>query len=318
MDSNFQNTTPLAARPEDPEKALLTPPHPPSYYAVYQTAGAEEVLPQDRRRIVRRRRLCHFAACTLLLFLFWSPLVDSVASVFYKVRVHINFDSRPNTVAHPCPCPQHFHKDVSVDPHWAHEIMASPSDCADTVNWRLDPVQDHSDWPYHAHASLALPIDAEELFFKAEGSRAHGTFEVSQSTDVGTEAIVDIDVAYRRENALAETTVCHLNPSENKHGLGIFVSATGFSCPCAAVDVGAIDRLSAGTTPSITASSASTSTSASRRRGTATRARSTRSTPTCRCSRTTSLSSRTRSSSRTSASRRRMPRSGPMYVPCLL
>ncbi|OJT13798.1 hypothetical protein TRAPUB_9645 [Trametes pubescens] len=100
--------------------------------------------------------------------------------------------------------------------------MASPSDCTDTVNWRLDPVEDHSDWPYHAHASLAFPIDAEELFFKAEGSRAHGTFEVSQSSDVGTEAIVDIDVAYRRENALAETTVCHLKPSENKHGLGIF------------------------------------------------------------------------------------------------
>ncbi len=105
MNSNFQNTTPLAARPEDPEKALLSPPGPPSYYTVHQTVGAEEVLPQDRRRIVRRRRLCHFAACTLLLFLFWSPLVDSVASVFYKVSVLIKLHFRPNSIAHPCPAP---------------------------------------------------------------------------------------------------------------------------------------------------------------------------------------------------------------------
>ncbi|EIW54039.1 uncharacterized protein TRAVEDRAFT_132071 [Trametes versicolor FP-101664 SS1] len=100
--------------------------------------------------------------------------------------------------------------------------MSSPSDCADPVKWRYDPVDNHTDWPYHAHASLAIPIDAEELLFKAEGSRAHGTFEVSQSTDTGTKAVVDIDVVYRSEDALDEAKVCHLSPSENKHGLGIF------------------------------------------------------------------------------------------------
>lgn len=90
MDPNFENSTPLATRSEDLEKALLSPHSPPSDYAVYQTTGAEEVLPQHRRLIVRRRRLCYFTACTLLLFLFWHPLVDSEASVSQKVRAHIS------------------------------------------------------------------------------------------------------------------------------------------------------------------------------------------------------------------------------------
>lgn len=167
--------------------------------------------------------------------------------------------------------------------------MSSPSDChADTVRWCYDPVDNHTDWPYHAHASLAFPIDAEELLFKAEGSRAHGTFEVSQSTDIGTKAVVDIDVAYRSEDALAEAKVCHLSPSENKHGLGIFVSATCSLCPCATAYMGAINRPSAGTTLSLTASSASTSMCISRLQGRAIRTRSTHSIPICRCSRTTS------------------------------
>lgn len=194
--------------------------------------------------------------------------------------------------------------------------MSSPSDCADPVNWRYDPVDNHTDWPYHAYASLAFPIDAEELLFKAEGSRAHGTFEVSQSTNISTEAVVDIDVAYRSEDALAEATVCHLKPSENKHGLGIFVSATCSLCPCTTAYVGAINRPSAGTTLSLTTSSASTSMYVSRLQRRAIRARSTHSIPTCRCSCITSPSWRTRSSSSLSASRRQIPRSGPMYVQC--
>lgn len=103
MDPNFENSTPLVTRSEDPEKALLAPHNPLSDYAVYQTTGVEEVLPQDRRRIVSRRRLCHFTACTLLLFLFWHPLVDSVASVFHKVRAHISPHPLPHLVAYTYP-----------------------------------------------------------------------------------------------------------------------------------------------------------------------------------------------------------------------
>ncbi|KAI0352039.1 hypothetical protein OH77DRAFT_1410038 [Trametes cingulata] len=100
--------------------------------------------------------------------------------------------------------------------------MADPSDCDETVNWTLDSGRGHGDWPYRAHTSLAFPLDAQELFFRSEGSLAHGTFEVTQSADAGDDATIDIDVWYRVEDALGEATVCHLRPSEDKHGLGIF------------------------------------------------------------------------------------------------
>ncbi|KAI0827710.1 hypothetical protein BC628DRAFT_1409631 [Trametes gibbosa] len=100
--------------------------------------------------------------------------------------------------------------------------MADPSDCSETVNWQFDAVQANWDWPYHAHASLSLPVDAEELLFSAEGPLAHGVFEVSQSHHTGKDVLIDIDVAYRLEAALGSATVCHLNPSDNRHGLGIF------------------------------------------------------------------------------------------------
>ncbi|KAI0764412.1 hypothetical protein BD413DRAFT_482727 [Trametes elegans] len=102
--------------------------------------------------------------------------------------------------------------------------MARPSDCADNVNWQYDGRQGRWDWPYHAHASLTLPVDAEELLFLAHGSLAHGSFEISHDGGVSEHATVNIDVAYRQESALNDATVCRLRQTHNTHGLGIFTS----------------------------------------------------------------------------------------------
>ncbi|KAI0366758.1 hypothetical protein BV20DRAFT_971494 [Pilatotrama ljubarskyi] len=208
MNPNLQNTPTAAAQLADPEKALYPEPvnqsltGPPSYNAVYQPPTW---MPrQGRERNVRRRRFWHFTACAVLLFMFGRPLVSHVASFVAKFT-----DKDVIRV------PMH-------DPSWAHPPTADPSDCADTVNWTLDSSRGHGDWPYHAHTSLAFPIDAEELFFRAEGPLAHGTFEVSHSKDVGRDAIIDVDVSYRVQDALSEATVCHLRPSDDRHGLGIF------------------------------------------------------------------------------------------------
>lgn len=99
-----------------------------------------------------------------------------------------------------------------------------PWQCSDVVNWTM-PADRSGELPYHAQASVTLPISAEELHFVADGSLQYGDFEVSQDVDVVADsAVVDIDVAYRHPDAIEEATVCRTHPSDDKWGLGIFVS----------------------------------------------------------------------------------------------
>ncbi|KAI0669408.1 hypothetical protein C8Q78DRAFT_976847 [Trametes maxima] len=96
------------------------------------------------------------------------------------------------------------------------------ADCTETLSWTVDPDRRHSGWPLRATASLALPVDAEELFFVSHGPRSGGLFDVVQSGDAGDEAFVEVEVLYRHPNVLGDATVCRLERGESRHGLGIF------------------------------------------------------------------------------------------------
>ena len=68
-----------------------------------------------------------------------------------------------------------------------------------------------------------LPMDAHELYFLAEGSLAHGTFEVSRTLPADSaQARVDVDVYYQRPDALSDITMCRIH-HDDTWGLGIFV-----------------------------------------------------------------------------------------------
>ncbi|KAH9888410.1 hypothetical protein C8Q73DRAFT_839007 [Cubamyces lactineus] len=208
MNPNPQNPFAVAAQPSDMAKGPIPEPVvaqdvPPSYYAVYVPLDGPGVISPDRPRNVRRRRFWHFTACALLLLVFWRPLVYAVAKTFVKLTTK------------PWPGPS---KDLSR----FHLPASDPSQCVGDVNWTLDPDGGHGLWPLHATTSLTFPVDADELFFLAQGSFSHGAFEVSQSNDAGTDAVVDIEVWYKVEDALQEATVCRLHPSASEHGLGIF------------------------------------------------------------------------------------------------
>ena len=58
----------------------------------------------------------------------------------------------------------------------------------------------------------------------ALGDLSHGTFQISQSLGVGSEAVVDVTVLYQRLEVLDDVTICRLHPSEGEWGLGILVS----------------------------------------------------------------------------------------------
>ena len=95
--------------------------------------------------------------------------------------------------------------------------------CEEDLAWVEDP-QGSFEYPYRAHAQLALPVAADELSFIAEGLHSHGSIEISQTADAGANAIVDVEVEYRQPEALDAATVCRTHSDENKYGLGIFVS----------------------------------------------------------------------------------------------
>ncbi len=70
---------------------------------------------------------------------------------------------------------------------------------------------------------MTFPVAANILSVITEGSRTHGSLEVSQTADAGSDAVVEVDVFYRNQEDFDETTVCRLHPANNEWGLGIFV-----------------------------------------------------------------------------------------------
>ena len=70
---------------------------------------------------------------------------------------------------------------------------------------------------------MTFPATANILSIVAEGTRAYGSLEVSQTADAGSDAIVDIDVFYLDQLDFDEATVCRLHSANDEWGLGIFV-----------------------------------------------------------------------------------------------
>ena len=70
---------------------------------------------------------------------------------------------------------------------------------------------------------MTLPVSENILSVITEGSRAHGTLEVSQTADAGSDAIVEVDVFYRIQEDFEKATVCRMHQADNRWGLGIFV-----------------------------------------------------------------------------------------------
>ncbi|KAI1790402.1 hypothetical protein LXA43DRAFT_513251 [Ganoderma leucocontextum] len=99
----------------------------------------------------------------------------------------------------------------------------STTQCLDSVNFTTITTPQGEGSPYRAHTSISLPVFAKELSFVARGDLSYGTFQISQSGDAGSEAVVDIDVSYHQPEVLGNATMCRLHPSRGKWGFGIFV-----------------------------------------------------------------------------------------------
>ncbi|KAM5544943.1 hypothetical protein V8D89_001054 [Ganoderma adspersum] len=165
------------------EAHLAPPPFgPPGYSAINQPPI--NVIPQDRPRNAYGRRFWHFLACTFLLLY-----------TLYVVRnKHLN--PTPSTAV-------------------------GPDRCAGHVTW--EKVSDvPSGYRAHLRTSVTFPVPENILSVIAEGARAHGTLEVSQTADAGSDAVVEVDVFYRIQEDFDQATVCRLHPANNEWGLGIF------------------------------------------------------------------------------------------------
>lgn len=226
-------STPTAeyATEKGPETRQLLAPPPPGplgYYGAYQPPV---VIPQDRPRNARRRRLWHFLACTFLfvgamhLFAKRGPRGSKVSSAFIVVicgHLMLKVQSRQWYCGRPAQ--QQVRDDM---------YPYAPSDCSESVNWTTDGAGLPDEYPYHARTSFTLPVGAKELAFIAQGAQQHGHFELSQTADAGSdEAVVEVHVSYKAQNALSDATVCRLHPAEDSWGLGIFVRLPGslFCC----------------------------------------------------------------------------------------
>ncbi|RDX48573.1 hypothetical protein OH76DRAFT_1483681 [Lentinus brumalis] len=197
-------STPTAeyATEKGPETRQLLAPPPPGplgYYGAYQPPV---VIPQDRPRNARRRRLWHFLACTFL----------------FVGAMHLFAKRGPRGSKWYCGRPAQQQVQDDMYPY-------APSDCSESVNWTTDGAGLPDEYPYHARTSFTLPVGAKELAFIAQGAQQHGHFELSQTADAGSdEAVVEVHVSYKAQNALSDATVCRLHPAEDSWGLGIFTS----------------------------------------------------------------------------------------------
>ncbi|TBU46675.1 hypothetical protein BD309DRAFT_596842 [Dichomitus squalens] len=100
-------------------------------------------------------------------------------------------------------------------------MASSPDQCSTKVVWEEASDVPHG-YRFHLRSSVTLPVSADVLSVVAEGARFHGSLEVSQTANAGSDAIVEIDLFYHHEEDLDETTVCRLHPADNEWGLGIF------------------------------------------------------------------------------------------------
>ena len=102
------------------------------------------------------------------------------------------------------------------------QVHEGPSKCKEVL--RLKSVDDYAEYERRMTAITHLPLDAKELYFLAEGSLAHGTFEVSPTAPANsTNAVVEVDVFYKLQESLNDLSLCTIH-REGTWGVGIFVS----------------------------------------------------------------------------------------------
>lgn len=103
------------------------------------------------------------------------------------------------------------------------QVHYSRMQCLDSINLTTiaSPLSDGP--PYRAHTSISLPVASKELSFVAHGDLSHGSFQISQSLDMDSEATVDVTVLYHQPEVLNNATMCRLRPSEGRWGFGVFV-----------------------------------------------------------------------------------------------
>ncbi|CDO72583.1 hypothetical protein BN946_scf184985.g2 [Trametes cinnabarina] len=211
MYPDLQNANASAAYPVESEKETTEPllaqtaseDVPTEYYAMYVPFEDQQEVRLGRPRKGCRHRLWYIIVCILFLLIFLRPIVHIIAYIFVKATT-----------------PQDWAPES--DPWHLHDPVGDVSECGDIVRWTIDADASRPQWPLHATTSVSLPIDAEELFFHAKGAFAYGTFEIVQFDEPGPNAIVEVDVWYKTEQALLDATVCSIRPATGRHGLGIF------------------------------------------------------------------------------------------------
>ncbi|KAM5544964.1 hypothetical protein V8D89_001075, partial [Ganoderma adspersum] len=156
---------------------------PPGYSAINQPSI--HVIPQDRPRNAYRRRFRNLFACAVFLLLHTLHVLQKKQFNWTRSTTGVGLDK-----------------------------------CFDEANW--ERVWDVPGNRVHLRTSMTFPLTANILSIITEGTRAHGSLEVSQTADAGSDAIVEIDVFYLDQLDFGETTVCRLHPANDEWGLGIF------------------------------------------------------------------------------------------------
>ncbi|OBZ77938.1 54S ribosomal protein L16, mitochondrial [Grifola frondosa] len=114
----------------------------------------------------------------------------------------------------------HFFIFKFIDKSSTESIM--PNNCVHHANWSMDP-DPHGHSLHTAQASFELPISSDSLYLIARGALSHGSIEISDSGEAGSDVVrVDISAFYYHEDALDRAEVCLLQPEEGKNGVGIF------------------------------------------------------------------------------------------------
>lgn len=175
--------------PVDPEKAEELQP------LLVEVSSDDSVSASDVPKVDNKRRfwfIVGYISCVLFVLRIFVPSVDKLGTPGCRIeqgQVPVHY-SRPQ--------------------------------CLDSINLTTTAIPLGDGSPYRAHTSISLPIFAEELSFVARGDLSRGTFQISQSLDVGSEAIVDVTVLYHQPEVLNNATMCRLHSSEGKWGFGIF------------------------------------------------------------------------------------------------
>jgi len=102
----------------------------------------------------------------------------------------------------------------------------SPRDCISTANWTTFPTDEGNPQlvlSVTSHTSFDLPISAANTLVAGRGYLTHGSLQISDDGEVGSDKmVVEIKAMYDQPGLLDDFTVCAIKRKGDTQGVGIF------------------------------------------------------------------------------------------------